>query len=117
MLIVAVLPLQLEAVGQKLPESTFSYSHTQCILYALGVGMSTKDDHHLKFLYEGHEDFSCLPTFGVIPSQAAMMDGGLGSVPGLNFDFTRVKAPGNNPNHLYFCKYSRIDSLYALYRK
>uniref|UniRef100_A0A674BAB0 Hydroxysteroid (17-beta) dehydrogenase 4 n=1 Tax=Salmo trutta TaxID=8032 RepID=A0A674BAB0_SALTR len=103
----------LEAVGQKLPESTFSYSHTQCILYALGVGMSTKDDHHLKFLYEGHEDFSCLPTFGVIPSQAAMMDGGLGSVPGLNFDFTRVKAPGNNPNHLYFCKYSRIDSLYA----
>uniref|UniRef100_A0A674B979 Hydroxysteroid (17-beta) dehydrogenase 4 n=1 Tax=Salmo trutta TaxID=8032 RepID=A0A674B979_SALTR len=80
----------LEAVGQKLPESTFSYSHTQCILYALGVGMSTKDDHHLKFLYEGHEDFSCLPTFGVIPSQAAMMDGGLGSVPGLNFDFTRL---------------------------
>uniref|UniRef100_A0A674B944 Peroxisomal multifunctional enzyme type 2 n=1 Tax=Salmo trutta TaxID=8032 RepID=A0A674B944_SALTR len=78
------------AVGQKLPESTFSYSHTQCILYALGVGMSTKDDHHLKFLYEGHEDFSCLPTFGVIPSQAAMMDGGLGSVPGLNFDFTRL---------------------------
>uniref|UniRef100_A0A8C7SMW4 Peroxisomal multifunctional enzyme type 2 n=1 Tax=Oncorhynchus mykiss TaxID=8022 RepID=A0A8C7SMW4_ONCMY len=81
----------LEAVGQKLPESTFSYSQTQCILYALGVGMSTKDDDHLKFLYEGHEDFSCLPTFGVIPSQAAMMDGGLGSVPGLNFDFTRVK--------------------------
>uniref|UniRef100_A0A4W5KFX1 Hydroxysteroid (17-beta) dehydrogenase 4 n=2 Tax=Hucho hucho TaxID=62062 RepID=A0A4W5KFX1_9TELE len=78
------------AVGQKLPQSTFSYSHTQCILYALGVGMSTKDDHHLKFLYEGHEDFSCLPTFGVIPSQAAMMDGGLGSVPGLNFDFTRL---------------------------
>uniref|UniRef100_A0A8C8DD37 Hydroxysteroid (17-beta) dehydrogenase 4 n=1 Tax=Oncorhynchus tshawytscha TaxID=74940 RepID=A0A8C8DD37_ONCTS len=80
----------LEAVGQKLPESTFSYSQTQCILYALGVGMSTKDDDHLKFLYEGHEDFSCLPTFGVIPSQAAMMDGGLGSVPGLNFDFTRL---------------------------
>uniref|UniRef100_A0AAZ3PZI8 Hydroxysteroid 17-beta dehydrogenase 4 n=1 Tax=Oncorhynchus tshawytscha TaxID=74940 RepID=A0AAZ3PZI8_ONCTS len=78
------------AVGQKLPESTFSYSQTQCILYALGVGMSTKDDDHLKFLYEGHEDFSCLPTFGVIPSQAAMMDGGLGSVPGLNFDFTRL---------------------------
>uniref|UniRef100_A0A8C7DCW2 Peroxisomal multifunctional enzyme type 2 n=1 Tax=Oncorhynchus kisutch TaxID=8019 RepID=A0A8C7DCW2_ONCKI len=76
--------------GEKLPESTFSYSQTQCILYALGVGMSTKDDDHLKFLYEGHEDFSCLPTFGVIPSQAAMMDGGLGSVPGLNFDFTRL---------------------------
>ncbi|XP_061755511.1 peroxisomal multifunctional enzyme type 2 [Nerophis ophidion] len=78
------------AVGQKLPPSTFSFSHTQCILYALGVGMSTKDPDHLRFLYEGHPDFSCLPTFGVIPSQAAMMDGGLSAVPGLNIDFTQV---------------------------
>uniref|UniRef100_A0A3Q3BKW8 Hydroxysteroid (17-beta) dehydrogenase 4 n=1 Tax=Haplochromis burtoni TaxID=8153 RepID=A0A3Q3BKW8_HAPBU len=78
------------AVGQKLPPTTFSFNHTQCILYALGVGMSTKDPDHLRFLYEGHPDFSCLPTFGVIPSQAAMMDGGLSSVPGLNIDFTQV---------------------------
>ncbi|XP_034728084.1 peroxisomal multifunctional enzyme type 2 isoform X1 [Etheostoma cragini] len=79
-----------EAVGQKLPPSTFTFTHTQCILYALGVGMSTKDPDHLRFLYEGHEDFSCLPTFGVITSQAAMMDGGLSSIPGLNIDFTQV---------------------------
>ncbi|KAG7237539.1 hypothetical protein INR49_032156 [Caranx melampygus] len=79
-----------EAVGQKLPPTTFSFNHTQCILYALGVGMSTKDPDHLRFLYEGHQDFSCLPTFGVIPSQAAMMDGGLSSIPGLNIDFTQV---------------------------
>ncbi|KAM9359904.1 peroxisomal multifunctional enzyme type 2 [Symphorus nematophorus] len=79
-----------EAVGQKLPPTTFGFTHTQCILYALGVGMSTKDPDHLRFLYEGHPDFSCLPTFGVIPSQAAMMDGGLSSVPGLNIDFTQV---------------------------
>uniref|UniRef100_A0A7N8YM47 Peroxisomal multifunctional enzyme type 2 n=1 Tax=Mastacembelus armatus TaxID=205130 RepID=A0A7N8YM47_9TELE len=87
------------AVGQKLPQSTFSFNHMQCILYALGVGMSTKDPDHLrlkyiqdpkKFLYEGHSDFSCLPTFGVIPSQAAMMEGGLSAVPGLNIDFTQV---------------------------
>ncbi|XP_051924029.1 peroxisomal multifunctional enzyme type 2 [Hippocampus zosterae] len=78
------------AVGQKLPATTFSFSHIQCILYALGVGMSTKDPDNLRFLYEGHPDFSCLPTFGVIPSQAAMMDGGLSSVPGLNIDFTQV---------------------------
>lgn len=32
-LILAVLPLQMEAVGQKLPESSFSYSQAQCILY------------------------------------------------------------------------------------
>uniref|UniRef100_A0A3Q3MUD0 Peroxisomal multifunctional enzyme type 2 n=1 Tax=Mastacembelus armatus TaxID=205130 RepID=A0A3Q3MUD0_9TELE len=85
------------AVGQKLPQSTFSFNHMQCILYALGVGMSTKDPDHLRclyvhlFLYEGHSDFSCLPTFGVIPSQAAMMEGGLSAVPGLNIDFTQVR--------------------------
>ncbi|XP_036382468.1 peroxisomal multifunctional enzyme type 2 [Megalops cyprinoides] len=80
----------LAAVGQKLPEMVFSYSHTQCILYALGVGMSTREPDHLKFLYEGHEDFSCLPTFGVIPAQASMMEGGLGSIPGFNFDLSRL---------------------------
>nr|XP_033475201.1 peroxisomal multifunctional enzyme type 2 [Epinephelus lanceolatus] len=79
-----------EVVGQKLPPTTFSFDHIQCILYALGVGMSTKDPDHLRFLYEGHESFSCLPTFGVIPAQAAMMGGGLSSIPGLDIDFTQV---------------------------
>uniref|UniRef100_A0A671MPU8 Peroxisomal multifunctional enzyme type 2 n=1 Tax=Sinocyclocheilus anshuiensis TaxID=1608454 RepID=A0A671MPU8_9TELE len=76
------------AVGQTLPEMSFSYTHMNCILYALGVGMSSREPDQLKFLYEGHEDFSCLPTFGVIPAQSAMT--GLGSIPGLNIDFTRV---------------------------
>ncbi|XP_056130166.1 peroxisomal multifunctional enzyme type 2 [Lampris incognitus] len=79
-----------EAVGQKLPETTFTFTHVQCVLYALGVGMSTKDPDYLRFLFEGHQDFSCLPTFGVIPSQSAMMDGGLSSLPGINIDFTQV---------------------------
>ncbi|XP_047448757.1 peroxisomal multifunctional enzyme type 2 [Mugil cephalus] len=79
-----------QAVGQKLPPSTFSYTHTQSILYALGVGMSTKDPDHLRFLYENHEDFSCLPTFGVITAQAAIMGGGLSSIPGLDIDLTQI---------------------------
>ncbi|XP_072537991.1 peroxisomal multifunctional enzyme type 2 [Salminus brasiliensis] len=79
-----------QAVGTVLPETTFNYTHMQCILYALGVGMSTKEPDHLKFLYEGHEDFSCLPTFAVIAAQASMMEGGLSTVPGLSFDPTRL---------------------------
>ncbi|XP_029017280.1 peroxisomal multifunctional enzyme type 2 [Betta splendens] len=79
-----------DAVGQKLTPNTLSFNSTQCILYALGVGMSTKDPDHLRFLYERHEDFSCLPTFGVIPAQAVMMEGGLSSIPGLNIDLTQV---------------------------
>uniref|UniRef100_A0A672IY23 Hydroxysteroid (17-beta) dehydrogenase 4 n=1 Tax=Salarias fasciatus TaxID=181472 RepID=A0A672IY23_SALFA len=35
-----------------------------------------------RFLYENHPDFGCLPTFGVIASQAVLMEGGLSSVPG-----------------------------------
>lgn len=79
-----------QAIGKKLPSTVYQYNHVQPILYALGVGMSTKEPDHLKFLFEASEDFSCLPTFGVILSQAAFMGGGLSSVPGLNIDFTRV---------------------------
>uniref|UniRef100_A0A3B4T5X5 Hydroxysteroid (17-beta) dehydrogenase 4 n=1 Tax=Seriola dumerili TaxID=41447 RepID=A0A3B4T5X5_SERDU len=96
-----------EAVGQKLPPTTFNFNHIQCILYALGVGMSTKDPDHLRFLYEGHPDFSCLPTFGVIPSQAAMMDGGLSSIPGLNIDFTQVR------KHTYKCLFFYALNTYS----
>ncbi|XP_063050873.1 peroxisomal multifunctional enzyme type 2 [Engraulis encrasicolus] len=83
-------PSPMDAIGQKLPEMTFSYSHIECILYALGVGMSTKEPDHLKFLYENHADFSVLPSFAVIPAQASMMSGELASVPGFNFDMTRL---------------------------
>ncbi|XP_061480659.1 peroxisomal multifunctional enzyme type 2 isoform X2 [Rhineura floridana] len=79
-----------QSIGQKLPSITYEYTHLQPILYALGVGMSTKDPDHLKFLFEGSEGFCCLPTFGVIPAQSSMLDGGLSSIPGLNIDFTKV---------------------------
>ncbi|XP_078070734.1 peroxisomal multifunctional enzyme type 2 isoform X2 [Mustelus asterias] len=78
-----------EAVGKKLPLTEYTYTNLQPILYALGVGMTTKDPDHLKFLFEGNEEFSCLPTFGVIPAQDAM-NGGFASIPGLNIDFTKV---------------------------
>lgn len=81
---------QAKAVGHKLSSIQYEYTHIQPILYALGVGMSTKDPDHLKFLFEGSDGFCCLPTFGVIPAQTSMLDGGLSKVPGLNIDFTKV---------------------------
>ncbi|XP_051876370.1 peroxisomal multifunctional enzyme type 2 isoform X2 [Pristis pectinata] len=80
--------MQVEAIGKKMPSIVYTYTHLQPILYALGVGMTTKDPDHLKFLFERNEEFSCLPTFGVIPAQSGMFD--LASVPGLIIDFTKV---------------------------
>ena len=48
----------------------FSYTFKEVIQYALAVGVSVEEDgSHLKFLYEGHDDFSVLPTYAVIPAQ------------------------------------------------
>ncbi|KAI9030129.1 hypothetical protein CLU79DRAFT_695494 [Phycomyces nitens] len=48
---------------------TFDYTEREAILYALGVGCKRTD---LKYVYENDEEFSVLPTFGVIPSFVAM---------------------------------------------
>lgn len=79
----------IEAIGKRLSAPEYAYTNLQPILYALGVGMTTKDPDHLKFLFERNEEFSCLPSFGVIPAQAGMF-GSLASVPGLNIDFTKL---------------------------
>ncbi|NXJ10324.1 DHB4 enzyme, partial [Odontophorus gujanensis] len=75
-------------VGRELTTKVYKYTHLEPILYALGVGMSTKDPDHLKFLFEGSDEFCCLPTFGVIPAQTSMFEG-IPSVPGLNMDLTK----------------------------
>ncbi|KAL5482279.1 hypothetical protein EMCRGX_G022586 [Ephydatia muelleri] len=64
----------------------YTYTPRDVILYALGVGasLSQTDTSELKFLYEGHEDFSVLPSFAVIPAQTtAMSDIFSRGVPGL----------------------------------
>lgn len=80
---------QASIVGRKLGTNVYKYTHLEPILYALGVGMSTKDPDHLKFLFEGSEEFCCLPSFGVIPAQTSMFDG-VPSLSGLNIDLARV---------------------------
>ncbi|TDL25503.1 putative multifunctional beta-oxidation protein [Rickenella mellea] len=46
----------------------FSYSERDVILYNLGIGATEEE---LQWTYEGHDNFSALPTFGVIPQFGA----------------------------------------------
>ncbi|NWW70669.1 DHB4 enzyme, partial [Climacteris rufus] len=86
----SVVSSSASIVGRELATNVYKYTHLEPILYALGVGMSTKDPDHLKFLFEGSEEFCCLPSFGVIPAQTSMFDG-VPSLPGLNIDLAKVR--------------------------
>ncbi|EDO32836.1 predicted protein [Nematostella vectensis] len=76
-----------KSMTQKMPDAKKSYTHNDVILYALGVGVSFQEDYsHLKFLYENHEDFAALPTFGIILGQGSMMGIAGGEMAGIKFD-------------------------------
>lgn len=70
--------------------SVLTYDHSHIILYALAVGISTKEPDHLKFLFEGSEDFCALPTFCIIPAQKAVFEVLGDSIPGLEVDLVKV---------------------------
>ncbi|XP_006812275.1 uncharacterized protein LOC100367300 [Saccoglossus kowalevskii] len=78
-----------QAIGHTQKSPNFTYGPDNIILYALGVGVSTKDEDYLKFLFEGSDEFCVLPTFAVIPAFAAMT-GGFTNVPGLDIDPTKI---------------------------
>ncbi len=40
----------------------------------MSIGYTTTDPHHLKFLYENHENFAILPQFGVIPAFGNLLE-------------------------------------------
>lgn len=50
----------------------YNFTERDVILYNLGIGATEKE---LQWTYEGHNQFSALPTFGVIPQFLA--SGGL----------------------------------------
>ncbi|XP_063242604.1 peroxisomal multifunctional enzyme type 2 [Bacillus rossius redtenbacheri] len=50
-----------------------SYDKRDVILYALGIGATVNNSEDLKFLYEGHEDFSVVPTFLILPAIITLM--------------------------------------------
>jgi 3-hydroxyacyl-CoA dehydrogenase/3a,7a,12a-trihydroxy-5b-cholest-24-enoyl-CoA hydratase len=52
----------------------FHYNPRDLILYALGVGSTVTNASDLRFLYEGHVDFSALPTFLLLQGVSAVME-------------------------------------------
>ncbi|KAI1083394.1 NAD(P)-binding protein [Whalleya microplaca] len=58
------LEAQAKAFAASSPATEFSYAERDSILYNLGIGAKRTD---LPYVFEGHEEFQVLPTFGVIP--------------------------------------------------
>ena len=79
-----------DAIGFVSEPYTYRYSFREPIIYALSVGASTRDPQGLRFLYEDHDMFAVLPTFGVIPAMSGTDALVTGGVPGLNIDLTQV---------------------------
>ena len=87
-----------DAIGFVSEPYTYRYSFREPIIYSLSVGVSTKDPQGLRFLFEDHDRFAVLPTFGVIPAMSGTDALVTGGVPGLNIDLTQVApAPGIPP--------------------
>lgn len=57
-----------KAIGFKFDGENFSFTPRDAILYALGVGTKLNDASR-KYLFEGHENFSVLPTFAIMFAQ------------------------------------------------
>ncbi|KAI2473039.1 NAD(P)-binding protein [Annulohypoxylon bovei var. microspora] len=64
------LAAQRKALATTSTPTDFAYSERDSMLYNLGVGAKRTE---LAYVFEGHEDFQVLPTFGVIPQFDANM--------------------------------------------
>ncbi|OTB08193.1 hypothetical protein M426DRAFT_317294 [Hypoxylon sp. CI-4A] len=64
------LEAQQKAISSEAPSTEFTYSERDSTLYNLGIGAKRTE---LAYVFEGHEDFQVLPTFGVIPQFDANM--------------------------------------------
>eukprot|EP00730_Choanoeca_flexa_P003703 TRINITY_DN11480_c0_g4_i1.p1 TRINITY_DN11480_c0_g4~~TRINITY_DN11480_c0_g4_i1.p1 ORF type:complete len:852 (+),score=216.78 TRINITY_DN11480_c0_g4_i1:63-2618(+) len=74
------------AMQHKFPVMAFDVTPSKLCLYAVSVGCDPySDDHQLKYTYENASDFTALPTFAVIPAQAALGQV-MAGLPGLKFN-------------------------------
>jgi len=70
--------LVADAKKIKHASSEYTYSERDIALYNLGVGASEQD---LKWIFEQHDEFQAIPTFGVIPQFPASSGMGLDWLP------------------------------------
>nr|KAG5694108.1 hypothetical protein BaRGS_005863 [Batillaria attramentaria] len=70
--------------------ASFTFNDRDIIVYALGVGVSTRQPDHLKFLFELSDEFTAIPTFGVIPAFDAMGKALVAGIPGFPIDLTKL---------------------------
>ncbi|XP_014280061.1 peroxisomal multifunctional enzyme type 2 [Halyomorpha halys] len=63
-----------------------------CITFALGIGASVKNPGDLKYLYEGHENFTALPTQLIMPALMANLTSSkvTKAIPNRSFDMSQV---------------------------
>ena len=80
------MPIDLDkVVGAELGPLEYTYTETEVILYALGIGFGAKptDANHLRYVYEN--GLAVFPTFGVIPPSPGI--GQFFALPGLDINF------------------------------
>ncbi len=77
-----------KVLGAQLGEGSYTWTKDQVILYHLGIGAGdpATDPGELEYTYE--KNLKVLPSFGVIQVFGSM--GGLGSTPGLEFNFAML---------------------------
>lgn len=75
-----------KAMAADFPETKYSYTEKEVVLYNLGIGAASDplDRSELNFCYEGAENFSVIPTFGVIPPSSSL--GHVTAIPGMSFN-------------------------------
>lgn len=73
-------------------EDSFTFGNKELILYALGIGASTKNGNDIRFLYENDGDFSAIPSFFVLPGLILTMTSPLVStaLPNSGADLTNI---------------------------
>lgn len=80
-----------DVIGSRLKDVVYKYTNTESILYALAIGVSTKQSDSMRFIFEKDRNFTVHPTFVLIPAMAVVRDSILtGKFNGLSVDPSRL---------------------------